>query len=113
MQTDSLMAEETNTTPLNTQSPAGSPQATDNWVMQAINNVREDMKEQSLRTDATLEKISNGVETLDTRVRSIETKITRLVWTIGTVGVILTLLWGGYEFVTGFVDIDISVTPKT
>lgn len=80
--------------------------------MKALTDIRSDLKEHQSRIDRAFDEVSGKISTTETRISAIESKITKLIWVVGTVGAVITLIWGGYEFVTGFVDIDISITPK-
>ena len=83
-----------NATPTVTQM-AGS----DQWIMMSLNMLREDIK-----------GIKSSIDNVDSRLSNLEHKISRATYTIGGVILTLTLVWGGYEVLSKFVDI--KVTPK-
>lgn len=80
--------------------------------MKALSDIREDMKDQNGKIDQSLADLNASMKASEARIADIESKITKLIWVVGTVGAVAAFIWGGYEVITGFVDINISVTPK-
>jgi tetrahydromethanopterin S-methyltransferase subunit G len=102
------------TTPKETQGASSTgPGGESAWIMKSLNDLSAEFKAADQRNSSALSEISQRLDGVDGRLAKVETKISRLVWVVGTVGAIITILYGGYELLTQFVDISVTFAPKS
>jgi|GEM_PF-6328064 len=99
-------------TPASTQGTPNTIGGPENWAMQSLNNLREDLKEYSAKTNAGLDRIDLKIDGVDNRLKIVEGRITRLLWVTGTIGTMLIVMYGGYELLNSFFDVNLSITNK-
>ena len=92
--------------------PKAAQHASDQWIMKSLNDLKENMKEVRADQNKKYGAISNGLSNISDRLGRVESRISRLIWVTGAVGTTLAVIWGGYEFLSQFVDIALTVTPK-
>lgn len=99
-------------TPQNTQSPAGSVGPTDSWAMKSLNDLRSEMINGQERSEKLLEQISSSLQNTESRINALEARISRLLWVTSAVGATLIALWGGYELLSEFFHISVEIQSK-
>lgn len=80
------------------------------WVMKSLNDLRDDMKEMNGKSIVAMDNMSSKLLSVETQLTSIESKISKLVWSVIGAGTVLGLLFGGFELLTAYFDI--TLTPK-
>jgi len=81
-------------------SAGSSGLGTENWIMKALNDQREDLRE-----------LNSARRGISGRLDVLERKVMRAVYTLAGVIATVGVLWSGYQIATKFLDI--SITPKS
>lgn len=96
-------------TPEATKGPSSAGDS-DSWVMKSLNDLRDDMKTMDDRSASSFGSISSQLTGVDRRLGEIEGRISKLIWLVMGAGLVLGLMFGGFELLTTYFDI--QITPK-
>ena len=80
--------------------------------MKGVTDLRDDLKSYHSAYQESFKRVESKLDALSDRLTVIEVKIMRLLWVTSAVGATLVFLWGGYELLTTFFDVNVSVTTK-
>jgi len=85
----------------------------DSWVLKSVNDLREDIRGLDGKLDRLYSQAEENHSSIRARLEAVESRIQRLMWLTGGIGITLAALWGGYELLTAFFDINMTIAPKT
>jgi len=83
----------------------------ESWVLKGLADVREDIQKIDSKLEKSFEKIDNRLQTVEDRLATVEGRLSKLLWTVTGAIIVLGLLFGGFEILTTYFDVEIS--PKS
>lgn len=98
-----------NTNPDESRGPPTSS-GSDQWILKSLNDLKSDIQKADDRSSKAFEGVSGKMTSMDGRLGAIESKLSKVLWTIAGAGIVLTLMFGGFELLTSYFDV--SITPK-
>jgi len=98
-----------NTNPDESRGPPTSS-GSDQWILKSLNDLKADIQKADDRSSKAFGDVSDRLSGMDSRLGAIEGKLSKVLWTIAGAGIVLGIMFGGFELLTSYFDV--SITPK-